>query len=140
MGNVTLTTLRRQREAVERAIKRAREYRADEDAELLQSIAVLIDHLHDAANQRSKTMPLSKEHKELLRKSTASLEEAAADIDSVHSELQEAFDDLSPSVQEASKGECLTEVIEDLEALSDSITQITDTLYGLTEPQPRKSP
>jgi methyl-accepting chemotaxis protein len=83
-------------------------------------------------------MPLSKDHRELLRKSTASLEEAASNIDSVRSELQEAFDDLSDASQQGDKGACLSEVIENLEEAFDTIEQITSTLYALETPMPKK--
>jgi methyl-accepting chemotaxis protein len=83
-------------------------------------------------------MPLSKDHREFLRKSTASLEEAASNIDSVRSELQEAFDDLSDASQQGDKGECLTEVIANLEETFDTIEQITATLYDLATPTPKK--
>jgi len=84
-------------------------------------------------------MALTKDHKELLRKSTASLEEAQSDIQSVHTELQEAFDDLSPNMQEADKGVDLTALIEQIEEADDQIGQIVGNLYAILEPLPKKT-
>jgi hypothetical protein len=86
----------------------------------------------------AKQMALTKDHKEFLRKSTVSLEEAQSNIDSVKCELQEAFDDLSPRVQEGQRGVDLTEMVDQLEQASDEIQQMIDNLYGVLTPQPKR--
>jgi hypothetical protein len=45
MPSINLAYLMRQRQAVERAILRAKDVHLDDDAELLQSVVVLIDDL-----------------------------------------------------------------------------------------------
>jgi signal transduction histidine kinase len=79
-------------------------------------------------------MPLTIEHKELLQKSIVSLEEAASNLDSVRSELQDTFDDLSTAAQDNDKGVNLTAVIETLEETHGETERIISSLYDLTQP------
>lgn len=60
----------------------------------------------------------------------AKLEECATDVDAVHGDEQEYYDNMPESFQNGDKGSTVQEALDALEAAQDGITQAID---GLTQ-------
>ena len=81
-------------------------------------------------------MPLTHEHKEFIRQAIVGLEEAATNMESIQTELQETFDELTEATQTEDHGNNLVAVMETLEDCHGQIHSVVAALYELN-PQPK---
>lgn len=76
---------------------------------------------------------MNKQRRQQLYDATAALDEAVAVIQDIHSEEDEAFNNLSEGLQCAKTGESMQEAMETLDGFVDKIEAIKDEIEKFAE-------
>lgn len=74
---------------------------------------------------------MNKARREAIRKVIDKVDEARWDLDVIRDEEQEAYDNMPESLQESERGETMTEGLEILDSIIDSLEEISDNLGDL---------